>query len=118
VNNAIKASGLLALVTILLTCSTACSKYYDAWFANPCDSELTVRTYVGGVEKIGDNFFMREARIPAASMQKVDDAFADAAGWDWAVVIVEKDAKFPVDGRKWKHSTVLIPAEFCANNPQ
>ncbi len=68
-----------------------CSYSHDAWFANPCSSELTVRTFfverdTSGMEKSDE--MIAEAALTANAVTKVEDAFQDANGFVWFIEIV------------------------------
>jgi hypothetical protein len=94
----------------------ACSKSYDAWFANPCPEELRIRTlYVvrdGTGSKPSDEVIARAVLRPKG-VTKVEDAFQDANGFTWFVEVaggptlkVSKETM-----AKWR---VSIPASACS----
>jgi hypothetical protein len=104
-----RAWGLVLLLAPLAT--AGCSKTVDAYFANGCSHAISIATYdVRRVEPPAN----ARATVRARSVVKVEDAFSDAAGHDW-LVIVDGRHELPVDGEKWAHNTVVIPTEMCRN---
>ena len=85
--------GRAAIIVVLITgfLLGGCSYSHDGWFANPCPTELTVRTFyvqrdTSGTEKSDD--MIAEARLTANAVTKVEDAFQDANGFVWFIEIV------------------------------
>lgn len=113
-------TGLLgvALSIGLMTLLGACSRSHDAWFANPCDQALTVRTFyvergTSGMEKSDDQ--IAEATLRPSGITKVEDAFQDANGFVWFVEVVGGPTlrMTKADMPKW---LVSLPATACSSS--
>lgn len=100
---------LPTLISASLLLLPACSDAIDAFIVNPCSRPLTVRTFdQREIEKL----LGVTATLPPTAVTKVRDAFTDASGRDW-LVVVDESVELHVNGDEWVHSTVLIPASVC-----
>jgi hypothetical protein len=100
---------LPTLISASLLLLPACSDTIDAFIVNPCSRPLTVRTFDQGES---EKLLGVTATLPPTAVTKVSDAFADASGRDW-LVVVDESVELQVNGDEWAHSTVLIPASVC-----
>lgn len=91
-----------------------CTKSYDAWLVNPCDRELKVETFDVRVDRASREEPLTRVALPAVSVTKVEDAFTDAAGRNWTIVVNGTKA-LAVDGDSWRNKTVVIPAVYCSS---
>jgi hypothetical protein len=94
----------------------ACSGNPDAYFVNPCDSELTVHTHDGN-DGSDEPPFKRVALQPV-STTKVDDAFRNAVD-PWRVVVLPIQRTLTIEDA-WgvgeddiERMTIVIPASWC-----
>jgi hypothetical protein len=100
---------LPTLISASLLLLPACSDTIDAFIVNPCSRPLTVRTFD---QRESEKLLGVTATLPPTAVTKVRDAFTDASGRDW-LVVVDESVELQVNGDEWVHSTVLIPASVC-----
>jgi hypothetical protein len=106
---------------LLLCCSslltlTACSRSFDASFANPCEYTLEIRTYLVPPDEISRERLAETARLAPLAVQDVEDAFGDAYGLRWAVAISDTDLRITVTKSEIDGDVVVFPAKVC-NGP-
>lgn len=102
---------LIAGIVILLL--SGCTKSFDVYFANPCDRELSIETYSLPPDRIEGEPESATGDVASLSVTKVDDAFFNAAGYAWSVVIEGFEDPIPIDGKKLKNDTIVLPAAVC-----
>lgn len=74
---AIAASGLLA----------ACSSFFDAYIANPCDRPVEVETFEVPAAKAVDSEPAASTKVPPLAVKFVEAAFTDGAGYSWSIAL-------------------------------
>lgn len=92
---------------------TSCTKSFDVYFANPCPEEISVTTYSVPPERIESEPPSASTAIPPRGITKVGNAFFDAYGYSWAMVVEGIDHPLPVDGKALINETIVIPSEAC-----
>lgn len=100
---------LLSLLGTSLVVFPACSDLFDAFMVNPCSRSLRVQTFD---QRDAEKLLGVSATLPPTSVTKVEDAFSDASGRDW-LVVVDGKVELPINGDEWVHDTVVIPANVC-----
>ena len=106
---------LPAFVVIAGVWLAGCSESHDAWFANPCDEPLVIRTFYAAAGADGPasaEDLIAEATLAANAVTKVEDAFQDAAGSTWFVE-VDGAETFSVTTDEMPRWFVSLPADAC-----
>ena len=104
-------TGLLALLT------PACSKAYDAYFANPCPHPVEIVTYLVPPSDVPDERSSRRV-IPPNQLVKSVGAFA-GSNPDWTVEIISTGELIGVSASDFEDDddveskTIVIPASAC-----
>jgi hypothetical protein len=88
-----------------------CSGPKDGYFANPCDSSITIRTYGGDIDQQKPADALAEAKLPPATVTKVHNAF-DTVG-DVFTVEVVGTTSFKITSDEMPKWFVAIPARAC-----
>ena len=104
---------------LLLCCSSllsfsACSRNFDASFANPCEYTLEITTYLVPPDEISRERLSETARLAPLAVQEVEDAFGDPYGYQWTVAVSETDLLIPISKSDIDKGVVVLPAEVCS----
>jgi len=101
------------LTSLAFIAFTGCTKSFDVFVANPCPNKVSIITYSVPPDGVVSAPLSAKADIPARSVKKVDDAFFDASGRSWAIVVKGFPKPIPVDGRDLINGTLVLSSEVC-----
>jgi hypothetical protein len=92
---------------------SACVRSYDARIANSCSVEVTVKTYGVPPSRFDQDGPITKVALPPERVTEVPNAFHEAAGTSWTVLVEGSDHTIEVSKEEVEDSVILIPASAC-----